>query len=637
VDPSSSAQQENQTLTGSAPARLFRFGSFGLDGQSGELSRHGEKVRLPEQAFQILELLLSRPGEVVTRDELRQRLWKAGTFVDFQVGLNSAVRKLREALDDSAENPQFVETLPRRGYRFIAPVEALHRGTDRRPAASVVGPASWARTKMVAAGVVIVAVVAILAVSYQSGWSLGARPAADEIRSLAVMPFDNFTGDPAQQYLSDAITDALTTHLAEIELVNVTSRASAMRFKMPHKRPPDIGRELNVDALVQGALARSGHQLRVSVQVVHAATDHHVWARSYDGELGGIITLTQRIAGDVATAIGRRLPPAAVSRRTRSVDAAAADAYKKGLVAAAPMTYEHLRTGIAYFEEAIARQRDYAEAHAALAQAQLQLLFMGPLSPRQLIPKAEAAARRAIELDGTLARPHETLGTILTHFYWKWDEGDAEFQRARQLSAPADETAGTAVIVLVRTGRRDEAIAQAERERRQDPLSFSAQMNVAVAYRAAARYDRAIAEFRRAIEMSPEQPRARFQLGVTFLFMGRHAEAIRELEAAVARVDGNPRMTAYLGYAYATAGRTAEARSLLDQLVSRARDQYVSSFGIALIHDALGEKEPALAALERAYQDRAVEFAQMFQYPPFKTIASHPRYETVMRRVGLSR
>ena len=215
-----------------------------------------------------------------------------------------------------------------------------------------------------------------------------------------------------------------------------------------------------------------------------------------------------------------------------------------------------------------------------------------------------------------------------------------QFQGARQLGAPDGETVGTAGTVLIRTGRFAEAIAQAERECRRDPLAFSAQMNLAVAYRAAAQFERAIAEFRRALEMSSEQPRAaraRFQIGVTFLLMEPHDEAIRELEAALPPVNGNPRVTAYLGYAYAAAGRTADARRVLNQLVSRARDQYVSSFGIALIHDALGEKEPALAALERAYLDRAVEFAQMFQYPPFKTIASHPRYQAVMRQVGLPR
>jgi tetratricopeptide (TPR) repeat protein len=408
-----------------------------------------------------------------------------------------------------------------------------------------------------------------------------------------------------------------------------------MQFKTASKRPPDIGRELNVDALVQGAVVRSGHHLRVSAQVIQAATDRHVWARSYDGQLGDIIALQQRIAGDVAAAIGRRLAPTALSRRPRTVDPAAADAYLKGVFAAGPMTYDRALTAVGYFEEAITRQPDYAEAHAAMAQVQLQFLFMGPLSPRQVIPKAEAAARKAIELDETLPRPHKTLGTILTHFYWKWDEGDKEFRRARELSTPAGETAGTSGTVLVRRGRFDDAIDQAAREQRRDPLSFGAQMNLAVAYRAGGHHDRAIAEFRRALEISPGHPQTRFQMGVTFVLMRRHDEAIRELEAAVAPVDGNARFKAYVGYAYAAAGRRTDARRVLNELVSRARRQYVSSFGIALIHDALGEKEPALTALERAYQDRAVEFAQMFQYPPFKTIGSDPRYEAVMRRIGL--
>jgi len=626
-------QQESATLQGSVPPRLVRFGSFELDERSGELRRQGQRIRLPEQALQILELLLSRPGEMVSRDELRQRLWRAGTFVDFEVGLNSAVRKLRKALDDSAENPQFIETLPRHGYRFIAPVEAIQDRTSHRPATSVVRPAR----RVIAGGVVVVAVIAMLAAHSQRGSWQRVRPATEEIRSLAVLPFYNLTGDPAQQYLSDAITDALTTHLAEIELVNVISRASAMRYTTPDKRPPDIGRELNVDALVQGAVMRSDDRLRVSAQVVHAATHRHMWARSYDGELGDIIALQQRIAGDVAAAIGRRLPPTAASRRSQTVDPAAADAYLKGVFAFGGNTNDYGRTAIAYFEEAITRQPDYAEAYAALAQAQLQLLFMGPLSPREVIPKAEAAARRAIELDETLPQPHQTLGTILTHFYWKWDDGNAEFRRARQLRAPAGETVGTAAPVLMRTGRLDAAIDQAERERRRDPLSFSAQMNLAVAYRTAERYDHAIAEFSRALEMSGGHPRARFQMGVTLVLMGRHDEAIRELETVADPIHGNPRFKAYLGYAYAASGRTADARRVLNQLVSRTLEQYVSSFGIALIHDALGEKEPALAALERACQDRAVEFAQMFQYPPFKAIASHPRYGAVMRQVGLPR
>jgi tetratricopeptide (TPR) repeat protein len=253
------------------------------------------------------------------------------------------------------------------------------------------------------------------------------------------------------------------------------------------------------------------------------------------------------------------------------------------------------------------------------------------------MPKAEAAARKALELDDTVAQAHQTLGGILQHFHWQWEAGDKEFERARKLRVDFGENRSAGIPSLIRSGRIEEAIAVSERARNNDPLSFGAYMDVAAAYRAAGQYDRAVAEIRRGLEIVPGQPRGHFQLGVTFLFMGRLNDAIEELETAVKLSHGNLRFQAYLGYAYATAGRRADARRILNELESRARQQYVSSFGLALVHDALGHKEPALAALERAYQDRAVEFAQMAQYPPFKTIASEPRFQATMRRVGLPR
>jgi TolB-like protein/DNA-binding winged helix-turn-helix (wHTH) protein/tetratricopeptide (TPR) repeat protein len=631
------AAQESGNRPASVPPRILRFGVFELDAQSGELRRHGLRIRLPHQAFQILQLLLSRPGEIVSREVIRERLWKAGTHVEFDVSLNTAVRKLREALDDSVEHPQFIETLPRRGYRFIGSVQPVADRTSVAPAAGVAPAASRARTMVVGGGLVLAAVIAALAISYQRGWLLRVGTAADEIQSLAVLPFENLTGDPAQEYLADGITDALTTHLAQIEPVNVISHTSALQYKPPTKRLPDIGKELNVDALVQGAVVRSGHHLRISARLVRAATDRHVWAQSYTGELGDIVALQQRIGGDVAAAIGRRLTPAH-TRRPQTVDPEAADAYLKGLHAAGQVTYEGFRTAVAYFEEAVAKQPDYAEAYAALGHTQLRFLFTGPLSPRETVPKAEAAARTALKLDETLARPHMTLGQILTHFYWKWDEGEKEFRRAHELSPHLGKSIQTESIDPVRTGRVDQAIASAERERRREPQSFDAHVNLAVAYRAASQRDRAVAELHRALEIIPGRARGYFQLGVTFVAMAQYDKAVRELEAAVRASRGaTPRFSAYLGYAYAAAGRPFDARRILNELESRARHQYVSSFGIALIHDALGEKEPALAALERAYEDRAVEFAQMTRYPAFKTIASDPRYEAMMQRIGLPR
>lgn len=614
--------------------QIVCFGVFELDTRSGELRRHGLKIRLPDQSFQILRLLLARPGDVVTREELRHALWTSDTFVDFDVSLNSAVRKLREALDDSAENPQFVETLPRRGYRFVASVSS--HGADQTPeSASPATPpaASGRRLIWITAGALLAATVTAVGLLYQRGGFVSrAGATAGPIASLAVLPFENLTGDAAQEYFVDSVTEALTTQLAQVQGLDVISRTSARQYKQPLKSLPAIGDELKVDAIVEGSVVRSGTRVRITVQLVRAATDRHIWARSYDDELSRMMSLQQLIAAEIAIAAGRAAPRSSTPRR-RDVDPVAYDAYLKGLTAGGSQRYEGHRRAIGYFEQAIARQPDFAEAYAALARTQQQFLFGGPVSPREAIPKAEAAARKALHLDDTLAQAHQTLGRILSLYYWRWDEADKEYQRAAELRAGPDEP--TEGITLIRQGRFAEAIAAAERARRLDPLSFNAQLNVGTAYRAAGQHDRAVAVFRRALETSPGHTRAHFQLGATFVAMGRLGPAIRELEAAVrSPAERTWRVEAYLGYAYAAAGRTVDARRVLKELEAHRLKQYVSSFGIALIHDALGEKAPALAALERAYEDRAVEFGQMTQYPPFKTIASEARFRAIMQQVG---
>ena len=495
-----------------APARVHRFGIFELDAQSRELRRLGLKVRLPDQAFQVLRLLLARPGEVVTREELRQQLWTSDTFVDFDLGLNNAVRKLREALDDSADNPRFVETLPRRGYRFIAPLQPAT--TDRIVEFAAGGTATAGargRLKWIAGGLVFAVVIATL-VLYQSGWW-------DLVRA-------------------------------------------------------DAGK-----------------------------------------------------AGAGSPAVGE-------PRAGRAIDPAAHEAYLKGMTAGGGQTYEAVRNAVGYFEVAVARQPDFATAYASLGQAQLQFLYVGPLSPRETVPKAEAATRKALQLDDTLPLAHQTLATILRSYHWKWEDAEKEALRARALRKGLSEPPTTE---LIEKGQFALAIAQAERVRRLDPLSFAAAVNLAAAFRAAKQYDRAIAEYRNALEITPRRPRGHFQLGVTYVFMGRLEEAIHELETAVGLSSGNSRFEAYLAYACAAAGRPLDARRIVTVLEARAKQQYVSGFGLALIYDALGEKEPALAAFERAYQDRAVEFAQLEQYPPFTTIASEPRYQARMRDIGLPR
>jgi DNA-binding winged helix-turn-helix (wHTH) protein/Flp pilus assembly protein TadD len=518
----------------------FRFGVFELDARSGELRRHGQKVRLPHQSFQILLLLLSRPGDVVTRDELRQALWTSETFVDFDVGLNSAIRKLRDALDDDAGQPTFIETLPRRGYRFVARV--------------------------------------------------------DSVRAIGAAPHQE--------------------HVAEAPLPPAP-------LPMPERRsrPVWIGGVLAlVAAVASGALYVRSRQPAPAVGSITAvAADNPA------------VDPAQSDAGDGVAAGQPRL------RAGRAVDPEAYNVYLKGVTASGLQRYDGYRTAVGYFEQAIARQPDFAEAHASLAQAQLQFLFGGPWPPREVIPKAEAAARRAIELDPTLAVPHRVLAQILSLFYWKWDEADAALAHAATLKTQPNGVPGSGGA-LIRHGRIAEAIAAAELARKRDPLSFAAQVNVATVYRAAGEHDRAIAELRRALDITPGSSRALFQLGVTYVLMGRFDDAIREFDAAVQSPQGrNPRFDAYRAYAYAQARRPLDARRILHELEARRGEEYVSSFGIALIYDVLGEKEAALVALERACEERAVEFAQARQYPAFKTIAPEARFEAVMQRVGLPR
>jgi DNA-binding winged helix-turn-helix (wHTH) protein/Flp pilus assembly protein TadD len=475
---------------------IITFGLFEFDVESRELRKQGLKIRLSDQPSQILVLLLERPGEVVTREAVRQRLWPADTFVDFDAGLNSAIKKLRDALRDPAENPQFIETLPRRGYRLIAPVHS--------------------------------------------------------------------------------------------------TRAA----------PPDVAADRSTSRLIQRRVVIA---VLMTITIAASAVGYYQW---------------------------RHRTPA-----PRIVSAQAQDAYLKGILAMGRQTPEGFRHAVTYFEDATEKQPDFAAAHASLAQAQLQLLYTGPFSPREVIPKAEAAVRRALELDDTLVQAHRTLGTILKNYYWKWDEADRAHLRAQQLAASSTDKSnpGGRVNSLIRAGRVDQAIEEVERSSDRDPLSFNAHVNAGTTYRAAGQYERAVARLRRAVEIDPKASRAHFQLGATFVMMGRWNDAITELELATTESRGNARFLAYLAYTYAASGRPADARKILKDLETRRQHHYVSSFGIALIYDALGQVEPALTAIERAYDERAVEFAQMSQYPPFHTIATEPRYTDVMRRIGLPR
>jgi TolB-like protein/DNA-binding winged helix-turn-helix (wHTH) protein/Flp pilus assembly protein TadD len=603
-------------------ATIARFGTFELDLQSGDLRKQGLKVRLADQPFQVLRVLLEHHGDVVTREELRGQLWSGDTFVDFDVGLNSAIRKLRDALGDSADSPTFVETLPRRGYRFIASVEAVTSGNGQVTEPSAAHSPFRARRIRIGAVVLLAATTGLVIIGAGSRLTSPRAAAPARIRSIVVLPLENLTADPAQEYFVDGMTDALITALAQAGTFDVISKRSSSRYKGTKKPSADIARELDVDAVVEGAASLSGEHVRFTAKLIRPGTDRYLWARSYDRELGDVVVLQGEIARAIAAAIEGKVASPTQARPARGpVNPEAYDLYLKGISATNRLSYEALRTAVAYFEQAVAKQPDFALGHARLAVANTTFLWMGPLWPDQVLPKAEAAARRALEIDDTVWEAHNVLA-LTRSVYGDVVESERETRRTEELRPRIAEAHGMLPGQLRRAGRLEEVVEAAEHGRKLDPLSVDAAFFLAISLRRAGHSDRAIAELRKALEIDPTQARLHHELGVTCVLKGDLNAGIAALEDAVKFSRRNPRFVGYLGYAYARAGRRREALKLLEELDERRQQQqYVSAFQLALIRDALGEREPARAALETAHQEHALEFTQLEIYPSLRSLA----------------
>jgi len=464
---------------------VHRFAAFEINLHSGELRKSGMRLRLSGQPFQVLAVLVERPGELVTREELRSKLWLADTFVDFDHGLNNAVARIREVLDDSSDAPRYVETIPRRGYRFIAPL------TDSRPtavpASAKLGPASeitrrqasapsvlptekrLIRRRVLLGGVAVLALFTIILALYRS--SAAKRTTHPAINSLAVLPLKNLSGDPGQEYLADGMTEALIGYLSRIHDLRVISRTSAMHFKDSSLAVPEIARTLRVDAIVEGSVIREGSRIRVHAQLIRAATDEHFWSETYDRELREVLALQSDVAQSIARKVEVTVTGKEHERLTaaRPVSPEVYESYLKGRFAKGNNRAE-IEESIAYFEEAIRKDRTFAPAYVGLADAydSLGLVFIG-VPPGEVRPKVIGAARKALELDPELAEAHVRLADVYQKT-WRWSDAEAEYKRALELK-PNDPSAhlGFASWLLCR-GRTEEALRWAQRARELDPL-----------------------------------------------------------------------------------------------------------------------------------------------------------------------
>ncbi len=569
----------------------IRFGPFEVDPQAGELRRLGSKVSLQGQPFQVLALLLERPGEMVTRDELCARLWPADTFVDFERGLNKAINKLREALKDNAEKPRFIETLPLRGYRFIAAVEGLQETQPRH---------------------------------------------TPQIDSLAVLPLENLSGDPAQEFFSDGLTEELICAIANTSSLRVISRTSTAAFKGSRKSLPQIAKELGVAAVVEGTVARSGQSVRVTVQLILAADDSHIWAGRYERDLSDILQLQTEIAQCIARKIHKLVEPAEPSApRPRRVHPEAYEACLMGSFLRDKLTPFDLEQGVRCFTRAIQLDPEYARAYGELSLTYFYLGLFGMGSPGELFPKAKANAIRALELDETVACAH--IGLAVVHIFYDWDWGAAELEIKQAMEFRSNESithSHYADFLSIR-GRHTEAIAAYARVLELDPISRVRIGHFGLILHRARRYVESIEQCQKALTIDPHYANALWFMALSLEQIGDLAGAIERLERVASFARGS-HFSALLGRAYAMAGEKGKAVAILEELMDLSRQRYVSPFDIAVVHAGLGDRDAAFECLEDAYQQRVFRIIEL-TLPMFDDLRSEPRWVDLVQRVGLSR
>jgi TolB-like protein/DNA-binding winged helix-turn-helix (wHTH) protein/Tfp pilus assembly protein PilF len=607
--------------------RFYRFGTFQLDVRSGELRRGGVKLRLPGQSFQVLVRLLQRPGEVVTRDELRQLLWPADTFVDFDEGLNAAVKKLRAALGDSAENPRFVETLPRRGYRFLCPVATVSAPPE---VTAVVAPGkrSWLRW---AVAFLLVAAAASAATVLWVRRSARAAP----IRSIAVLPLRNLSNDPQEEYFSEGLTDELITRLASLQGLRVISLTSVMQYKDTRKPLAQIARELNVDAVVEGSVMRSGGRVRITAQLIEAASDRHLWAHSYEREPRDVLALQNEVTRDIADNIRLSLDPAAQQRLAAAppLDPQAHEDYLRGRYYWSRRRGDDVNTAIRYFEQAIALDPNYARAYAGLADSYAMLGAYAVLPQEEVIPKARAAALKALELDENLPEAHTSLAVIAQNYDWDWPTAEREYRRAIELDPNYATAHHWYAEFLANQGRFDEAFAEIERARQLDPLSLIILSDRGAILYYARQYDRSIEQFRAVLAQDPDFPRA-LMVVYPCIEAGKFDEALAEL-AKWRRPDEQPWRLNGLVLIYARSGRRAQAERVVRELEQMNRRQPLNPGVLITTYVAVGRKREAFALLQRAYDEHWAPLNSLKVNPFFDPLRGDPRFQELLRRLRL--
>ena len=569
----------------------FGFDNFELDIRNGELRKNGVLVKLQLQPFKVLAYLVARAGQVVSRDELCQHVWGRKTFVDYKLGLNYCIRRIRAALGEDSTKPRYVETSPRRGYRFLPPVVELQSG----------------------------------------------EASSDERIMLAVLPLENLGSDQEQEYVVDGITDELITELGRLapRRLGVIARTSSMQYKRTGKGVAEIGRELNVSYIVEGAVRRDGNRMRVTAQLIHVSDQTHVWAHGYERKLQDVLLLQSELAAAIAAEVQVMLVPQVKPATSgRRVNPDAYDACLKARFLWNRRTRDDLFRALELFATSIERDPEHAPAFAGLADTYLVLADYRWMRPNEALPLATAAAMNALRVDERLADAHTSLAHAKLHML-DWDGAEQEFRRAIELGPGYAFARFYYANFLVGRSRFGEAIAEAREALRLDPVSMLAEANLAIIYYNAGRYDEALPLCQKALQMEPNLPRPYDDLGRILLEKGAFSEAIRALQKAVSLSNRGTRYLASLGYGYGASARKGQAREILAELTETAKQRYVGESDLAFANIGIGERDQAIYWLERAWEERDSHVPFLHVDPRLASLRADPRFVALMRRIGI--
>jgi TolB-like protein/DNA-binding winged helix-turn-helix (wHTH) protein/Tfp pilus assembly protein PilF len=623
------------------PASLHKFGDFELDRARFELRRNGELLKLERIPMELLQLLLDKNGEVVTRQEIVERLWGKDVFVDTEHGINTAVRKIRAALRDDIDRPRFIQTVSGKGYRFIgdangngnSPVAAIENfppAESQTASTQPIAPSHKIPARLAAVALPLLLIAALFLGFNVAGLrdKLFSPHRVHAIHSLAVLPLANLSGDPAQDYFADGMTDELITMLAKNTTLRLVSRTSAMRFKGVQRPVKDIAQELGVEGILEGSIERSGNRVHMTVQLIHAPSDTHLWAESYDRTLSEAFSLPSELSRTIAKEVNTALSPAKAQPR---INPEAHDAYMRGRYfwfnGNTQRSQEH-------FQQAIQLQPDYAAAWSGLADSYTLRAVDGEVPPQTVMGKGEEAARKAIDLDGSLSDAHKARAALYLFNTWEWQSAEAESRRALELDPNNAEAHHLYSYVLFVTQRPEEALQE---QKRATSLDYSLRpWALGRCYIHLRRFDDAIKELRLLAESQSNNSWVRYQLSQAYWLKGMYKESEQELESAL-RVGRDPEMADKYHRAFVRGGEKAAALVGVNELKAKARKQYVSPWEMAFESALLGDdgKEETLKFLETAYQERSPWIVFIQNEPVFDFLHSDPRYRALVQKIGL--